>query len=127
MIKEEFGVAPDSLCNHPAGTHMALRGANAEGTYLTSSLHTENYSGGTNLALARAIAKYLDEQPESEAIVDSTVTIAAVAGVVRGKHLPRHAVTHQFIHYTFNHDEARVLKHLHHALCDVDPWWSQVI
>lgn len=42
-----------------------------------------------------------------------------VSGVIQGKRLHKEAVTHSFIHQSFNHLEARVLKDLHDALCDV--------
>ena len=122
-IINEFGKPPQSLCDHPAGTHKALRGVDSSGQYLTSATRSENYSGGINLSIARSIKSYLwsvDEYPSLD-------ELAAVAGVIRGKTLPRHAVTHQFIHDTYNHSEARVLKHLHHALCDVPEWWCEVI
>ena len=50
-----------------------------------------------------------------------------MAGVTRGKHLARHAVTHDFLHNAFDHSEARVLRFLPDALCDAEAWWSTVI
>ena len=49
--------------------------------------------------------------------VEAHVTLDAgsfglVAGVIRGKHLARHAVTHDFLHNVFDHSEARVLRFL---------------
>ena len=119
-IKAEFGEPPHSLCNHPPKTHKALRGADSSGKYLTSTTRCENYSGLTNQSIARAIQQLIDPTLDGH-------EVAAVAGVVRGKVVPRHAVNHQFIHDSFNHDEARVLKHLHHALCDVPLWWADMI
>ena len=65
--------------------------------------------------------------------VDTLVVLDAgsfglvVAGVIRGKHLARHAVTHDFLHNAFDHSEARVLRFLPDALCDAEVWWSTVI
>ena len=118
FLEAEFGKVPSSLCNHPPGTHKPLRGVDEQGRYVTSSSKSENYSGGTNLSLARAIKSRLEL---------NLGELAAVAGVTQGKVLARHAVTHQFIHDSFNHSEARTLKLLHHALCDVPDWWSPII
>ena len=64
--------------------------------------------------------------------VDAHVTLDAgsfglVAGVIRGKHLARHAVTHDFLHNVFDLSEARVLRFRPDALCDAEVWWSTVI
>ncbi|MDC0525857.1 hypothetical protein OAO87_02565, partial [bacterium] len=122
FIVAEFGHPPDSLCNHPAGTHKALRGVDASGTYLTKASKSENYSAGTNRSVARSFVAFkasLDRFNASEA--------AGVAGVVQGKTLSRGAITHQFIHDSFNHAEARVLKLLPKALSDATDQWAEVI
>ena len=38
IVDGEFGTPPQSLCNHPDGTHKALRGTVSSGRYVTSSL-----------------------------------------------------------------------------------------
>jgi hypothetical protein len=118
-----FGTPPSSLCNHPSGTHKALRGVDANNQYVTMSSGSENYAAGTNRAIAETIHMFVN----SSAVTPSINEIAAVAGVIRGKTLPRHAVTHNFLHNTNNHCEARVLKHLHDAWCDAASWWSAVV
>merc|ERR1712185_623144 len=55
IVVEEFGEPPRSLCNHPEGTHKALRGADSSGRYVTVTQRSENHSGGTNLSIARCI------------------------------------------------------------------------
>lgn len=120
FMVQQFGTPPDNLCNHPPGTHKPLRGVDPEtGEYMTSASKSENYSGEINLAIATAVKSWCNAVGE--------ILIAAVAGVIRGKVLPRHAITHDLIHDCFNHDEARVLRHLHHALCDMPEWISKMI
>lgn len=36
-VRKHFGTTSGSLCNHPPGTHRALRGTDDNGTYVTSS------------------------------------------------------------------------------------------
>ena len=114
----EFGKPPESLCNHPPGTHKPLRGTDANGEYLTSSSKSENYSAGTNSSLASCIAAWLEA---------SNGILAAVAGVIQGKKLSKDAITHEFLHRTFNHCEARVLKLLPKALSDMPEWIPRII
>ena len=131
----EFGEPPTSLCDHPPGTHKALRGVDNKGKYVTASSKCENYSGKTNVSLAVAIKWFCDKYK-----MDTTALATAsgvqpllicdgcfVAGVTQGKVLAKHAVNHGFIHNSFNHSEARVLKFLHHALADIGPWWADMI
>ena len=49
-VKLEFG---NHICRHPSGTHKALRGTDATGTYLTSSSNCENYHPATCRRIAR--------------------------------------------------------------------------
>ena len=63
---------------------------------------------------------------EAYVILDAG-SFGLVAGVIRGKHLARHAVTHDFLHNVFDHSEARVLRFPSDALCDAEVWWSTVI
>ena len=60
-------------------------------------------------------------------ILSDAGSFGFVAGVIRGKHLARHAVTHDFLHNAFDHAEARVLRLLVHAICDAEPWWAELI
>eukprot|EP00966_Prymnesium_polylepis_P172476 3988932-Prymnesium_polylepis.1 len=53
--------------------------------------------------------------------------LAGVAGVIQGKRLAKVHLNHNFIHRSFNHSEARVLKLLHHALCDADESWASCV
>ena len=56
-MKLEFG---NSVCNHAAGTHKALRGVDADGFYVTASSKCENYHSGTCRRIARCIQLYID-------------------------------------------------------------------
>ena len=114
-VEAVFGAPPDSLCSHRVGTHTALRGADKDGIYVTSSSNCENYSAGVNLGIANVVQRFM------------VSSAAAVMGVIQGKVLPKHAVTHEFLHDTFTHSEARVLKHLCDALSDAPEWWKHVI
>ena len=60
-------------------------------------------------------------------VVDDAGSFGFVAGVIRGKHLARDAVTHHLLHSAFNHSDARVLRFLCDALSDAEPWWATVI
>ena len=60
-------------------------------------------------------------------VVSDAGSFGFVAGVIRGKHLARDAVTHHLLHNAFNHSDARVLRFLCNALSDAEPWWATVV
>ena len=60
-------------------------------------------------------------------VVGDAGSFGFVAGIIRGKHLARHAVTHHLLHTAFDHSEARVLHFLCDALSDAEPWWATVV
>lgn len=111
-IEAHFG---NLHCNHGAGTHPHLTGQDEDGVWVTKALSTETFSAGTNRLLARCILAAVHGEA------------AYVVGVIQGRYLAKHAVSHDFIHQSFNHAEARVLRHLHHTLSDVPEWWAEQI
>ena len=100
-------------CNHAGGTHVKLAGLDDDGQWMTK--RAETYSPATNRILARCIS------------VARGGERAYVTGVIQGRHLNRKSVTHPFIHQSFNHAEARVLRHLPEALSDIPAWWKDII
>lgn len=99
-------------CNHAAGTHLKLKGVDDKGEWTTRTSAAETFSPATNKLIARCVTM---------AIADKAP--ALVAGVIQGKSVAKHSVTHDLIHQAFNHAEARVLRHLPDALGDVPEWW----
>ena len=104
-------------CTHARGTHKAIRGANASGTYM--SVGTQRYSARLCEAIAGVFRDWL-----ADTVQPGTVS-ALVAGVIQGKRLVRHGVTDEFFHQILNHSEHRVCKHILDAWCDAEPWWSE--
>lgn len=72
----------------------------------------EEYSPATNRLLARCISKACAGES------------AYASGFIPGKRLHEEEVSHHFIHQSFNHAEARVLRHLQD---DTPAWWKEVI
>ena len=118
-VRRVFG---DRRCNHPKGTHVAIRGADENGTYRT--VGTEAYSR----AMCRGLALCLSPAyAASSGAHFGGIELGLMGGVIQGKRLPRSAVTSEFIHRSFSHSEHRVNRHLCDALCDVPAWWRDVI
>jgi hypothetical protein len=71
---------PLSLCQHPGGTHKALRGTDSRKQYVTSSSGSENYCAGTNRRIAEVIHAFINSSN-----FELEFEIAGVAGVIRGE------------------------------------------
>ena len=175
-VKIEFG---HQICRHPAGTHKALRGADPDGTYVTTSSNCENYHPATCRRVARCLHMFINtpaaarlqlgadtsgepttarasdgvtikpppEPPPTgyaratpdyeRALAAGTFRImvasrssprtTAMSAIIRGKHLPKSAITYEFIHRSFIHAEDRVLRHLPDALDDADATWMDAM
>ena len=113
VVAMEFG---GLRCNHPAGTHKPLRGADERGTYRTSGTHV--YSSTLCSKYASCCREVLSKQ---DAVQPGEVS-ALVAGVLHGKRVPRGSIDARFLHSITNHSEARVVKHISKAWCDVPDW-----
>ena len=109
-------------CRHSRGTHRALRGTvNDQGTYAT--VGTERYSARFCAAIARIIRRALADGPA----IQLAEVSALVAGVLHGKRTPQNSVDARFFHDICNHSEQRVVELMEHALCDVEPWVTEVV
>ena len=90
-VRREFGEPPASLCQHPPGTHKALRGTDSAGSYVTSSSRSENYSAAANLSIARVFVamrreKFGYEAPPEPVLLNGRFSyeiMIGVAGVVQ--------------------------------------------
>ena len=105
-------------CTHAPGTHKPIRGATADGRFMTAG--TEVYSSRMNQLVAQSVIEILGS-------VDRGEVTAMVAGVLHGKRLPKGSVDGKFFHAIANHSEHRVVKHLIDAWSDAEPWWIDAL